>query len=274
MGFVFVDRITALDAESAHGQLDLVAGDPALPPWLILEAVGQLAAWIAMARTDFARRPVAALIGEAQLDDAAWCDRADGPVEMTARIERIDARAILYSGTARCGPRLIANLARCVGPLLPLAAFDDPDLVRRRLAMLRSGGSGVARGPLPRPALTDVVVAADGARSAQLAVPASAGYFADHFPLRPVFPASLLADALSELAAAGAAEALGVAAAQVRTIALHDLKVRAFAEPGQLLVLRTGPATVAGGVATVPIGCEMDGKRTASGQLAYRAVAP
>jgi hypothetical protein len=73
MGFSFVDRLIAIDADRAHGQLRCPDADAPMPPWLVIEAVGQLAAWIAMARTDFSRRPVAALVGEIRLS-GAWRD--------------------------------------------------------------------------------------------------------------------------------------------------------------------------------------------------------
>src|SRR5512143_3467373 len=172
MGFLFVDRIEALDEHGARGHLDLMPGEAALPPWLILEAVGQLAAWIAMARTNFLSRPVAALVGEALLDSSAWCDRADGPVELAAQLERIDGRAILYTGSASCGGRVIASLSRCVGPLLPVALFDDPEVVRERLGVLRHGGGPVRRIPPPAfPVATAITVDAVGARHAHLRVP-------------------------------------------------------------------------------------------------------
>ena len=91
-------------------------------PRLVVEAVGQLAGWIAMRRTDFTRRPVAALVGEISLSGV----EARGNIELEAHIQRLDGRAILYCGTARCAGGEIAKLSRCVGPLMVLDEFDDP----------------------------------------------------------------------------------------------------------------------------------------------------
>ncbi|HSQ01188.1 MAG TPA: hypothetical protein VL049_28545 [Candidatus Dormibacteraeota bacterium] len=268
MGFLFVDRIEALDEHGARGHLDLMPGEAALPPWLILEAVGQLAAWIAMARTNFLSRPVAALVGEALLDCSAWCDRADGPVELTAQLERIDGRAVLYTGTASCGGRVIASLSRCVGPLLPVALFDDPEAMRERLGVLRHGGGPVRRLPPPAfPVATAITVDAAGARHAHLRVPDAAPYFADHFPRRPVFPATLLAAVLDALAAPAATAALGGAA---HVVAVRDYKVRAFSEPGSALDIVAEPQAVRDGVVSVRVGATTDGKRTATGRFDYR----
>lgn len=272
MGFLFVDRIEALDEHRARGVLEIAAGDPALPPWLVLEAVGQLAGWVAMARTGFQSRPVAALVGEAHLEMAAWQPRAAGPLVLEAHLERIDGRAILYSGTASCDGRVIARLARCVGPLLPLVLFDDPDAVRERLAALRGSGPAAHRPPAaPRPVAEDVRIESDGVRRARLSVPTSAPYFPEHFPRRPVFPATLLAAALDELGAAAAATALDVAAAHA--VAVHDYKVRAFSEPGSTLEIMAEPQAVGDGLVAIRVFASSDGKRTASGRFDYR-VAP
>jgi 3-hydroxymyristoyl/3-hydroxydecanoyl-(acyl carrier protein) dehydratase len=267
MGFLFVDRIEALDEHGGRGAFD--PGQPGLPPWLVLEAVGQLAGWVAMARGDFLSRPVAALVGEAQLDPALWRGDVTGPLQLEARLERIDGRAILYSGSASCGGRVVARLARCVGPLLPLPLFDDPDAVRQRLAALRGGGGATRHEvPAPPPAAEQVRIGPGGARTAQIAVPVEAPYFPDHFPRRPVLPATLLAAALDHLAAPAAAAALGAAAA--RAVAVHDYKVRAFSEPGSRLEIAAQPDATVDGVVAVRVQASTDGKRTASGRFDYR----
>ncbi|MEO8601749.1 MAG: hypothetical protein ABI629_04140 [bacterium] len=272
MSFLFVDRIDALDADAARGQLDLAPGARAVPPWLVIEAIGQLAGWIAMQRTDFRSRPVAALVADARLGDAATGDHAVGPVTLAARIERFDGRAVLYSGTAHCAAGLIADLRRSVGPLLPLEVFDDPAVMRQRLADLRAGTVPQRdAAPLPRGELRDLEPLDGGGRRAHLVVPTTAPFFADHFPRRAVYPASLLADAQSQLGLLVAAEMLGLDAAQLRTAALRDFKVRAFSEPGQCLTLQAEPDMVRDAVASVRISAAAAGKRIVSGALDYRA---
>src|ERR1700731_1429942 len=66
--FSFVDRITALEpGKRARGRFTIPAGLPEFSTCLVAEAVGQLAAWVAMARAEFRRRPVAALSGEMRI---------------------------------------------------------------------------------------------------------------------------------------------------------------------------------------------------------------
>jgi 3-hydroxymyristoyl/3-hydroxydecanoyl-(acyl carrier protein) dehydratase len=266
MSFLFVDRITAIDSDRARGAVRC-ASSP-LPPWLAVEAVGQLAAWIAMRRTDFSRRPVAALVGEIRLSG----EEARGDIELEAHIERLDARAILYAGTARCAAGQVVALSRCVGPLLPMELFDDPAAVRAQFDALRSGSPAVLAlgGDVLHADLSSVEWGPDTV-SSQLHVPTSASFFADHFPRRPVYPASLLAAALSQLAAPLAARLLDVAPGGVRIGRLSDYKVRSFSHPGQHLELSGESRGVRDGAAAIRICASAEGKRVASGVLEYRA---
>jgi 3-hydroxymyristoyl/3-hydroxydecanoyl-(acyl carrier protein) dehydratase len=273
MGFTFVDRISAIEPDRARGQLRRPPGAPPLPPWLIIEAVGQLAAWIAMARCDFISRPVAALIGEVRLSGAT----AGGTVELEARIERWDGRAVLYSGRAQVDGRDLAVVVRGVGPLLPMVEFDEPAEVRRRFELLRGSGplpgAGGAEAEIPRATLAAIESGDDSVR-AQLHVPTSASYFAEHFPRRAVYPASLLADAQNQLAAPLAAALLGVAEGRVVPVRVADFKVRAFSPPGQRLDLVAHARSRTSDGATIAFAASADGKRVASGLIEYRIVPP
>ena len=75
--------------------------------------------------------------------------------------------------------------------MLPVEDFDAPEALRERFELLRGGGA--APGPLPRrradAASTSRIDDAGRAMRATLHVPATAPFFADHFPRRPVFPA-------------------------------------------------------------------------------------
>lgn len=271
MSFVFVDRITAITPDHARGELRC-APDAQLPPWLVIEAIGQLAAWIAMARSDFASRPVAALVGEVRLSGAD----VGGTLTLEARIDRLDSRAVLYSGRALVGDTEVAELLRCVGPLLPVEAFDDPAALRQRFAALRVGtlsGSGGAEGVIPRAVLSAIALENDSAR-AQVRVPDAAPFFADHFPRRAVYPAALLADAQNQLATPLAARALGVAPERVRTSRVIDFKVRAFSSPGQTLDLLAEARSPDDGTIAIAVSASSEGKRIATAVLGYRVASP
>ena len=63
--FSFVDRITEhRPGTHARGRFAIPATVDAFPPALVAEAVGQLAAWVAMEHIAYRGRPVAALAHE------------------------------------------------------------------------------------------------------------------------------------------------------------------------------------------------------------------
>src|SRR6266704_7069921 len=99
--FSFVDRITALDpGKSARGVFAIAGGLREFPRALVAEAVGQLAAWVAMSRIDFRGRPVAALATETRFHRDV---RPGETLELGVEIESCDDDAVAYSGWADVG---------------------------------------------------------------------------------------------------------------------------------------------------------------------------
>ena len=177
----------------------------AFPSCLLAEAVGQLAAWVAMAQIDFRGRPVAALANETRFHAPA---RPGQSLALAVEIEHCDDEAVAYRGTAAVDGVPAIELIDCLGPMLPVAEFDDPrrdgGLVR---AAVRRGRAGRTipwrRGAAGRARRRGI---AGETASGTLHVPESAPFFHDHFPRRPVFPATLMLDAQIELALALARE--------------------------------------------------------------------
>ena len=67
---------------------------------------------------------------------------------------------------------------------------------------------------------------------------AAAPYFGDHFPRRPVFPGTLLMDALASLAVQLAQQSAALAAAgELACRKVTQVKIRSFTAPGALLQL-------------------------------------
>lgn len=230
--FSFVDRITARGADgSISGRYTVPVHATRFPASLMAEAVGQLAAWGAMARLDFAWRPVAGLAAATRYH----ADVRPGDIlELQAQIVRCDAEAVAYGGRATIGGKLAIELVDCVGPMLPLAEFDDPDALRADLALLEGAGAPAGRfGGVPEPSFDAVEHEPGKRRAARLRVPADAPLFGDHFPRKPVYPGTLLLDALAGLGLAVAAEALPGANPAVREV--RDVKIRAFTPPGAVL---------------------------------------
>ena len=128
--FSFVDRITSVEPGVR------IRGSYAIPPdldsfshSLVAEAVGQLAAWAAMAAVDFKRRPVAGLAGRIELLAPV---RPGQMLELAAELETVDTEAVAYGGTASAEGVPVIRLEHCVGPMMPMEDFDDPQAMRER----------------------------------------------------------------------------------------------------------------------------------------------
>ena len=235
--FSFVDRITSVQRGAPIvGSYTIPANLDSFPLSLVGEAVGQLAAWAAMAVVDFKGRPVAGIAGKivflAQVQPGQM-------VDLTVNMESVDDDAAGYGGVAHVNGIPVIRLEHCVGPMVPVDQFDDPQALRDRFALLCSTGatSGAFLGLPPLP------LTPEGGESGQwkrgiLQVPASAPFFGDHFPRRPVFPGSLLMDSSLKLASCLVTEMPApVRGGKWVVHAVSDLKLRTFIAPGATLHL-------------------------------------
>ncbi len=225
--FSFVDRIVLHEpAARARGTFAIPADVAAFPPCLMAEAVGQLAAWVAMAHIGFRGRPVAALAMETRFLRAA---RPGDRLDLAVDVEHCDDEAVAYRGHARIGDAVVIELDDCLGPMLPVADFDDPAALAARFALLTAAGAapGRFRGVALPPVVRTGGVPGESA-TGTLAVPADAPFFHDHFPRRPVFPATLLLDAQIRLA-------MQLAAPGSKPVRMTHVKMRSFIAPGQVL---------------------------------------
>jgi len=234
--FSFVDRIQpGACGTQICGSYHIPTGLADFSSSLVAEAVGQLAAWAAMKAVDFKSRPVAGIASRVQMPGGA---RPGQTIELAAKIESVDEEAVGYCGSARVDGNEILRLEHCVGPMIPVEEFDDPQLLRARHALLCGEGatpdafSGVPTMTLQRTSGESGQVA-----RSLLQVPASAPLFADHFPRKPVFPGSLLMHHQLQLATAFAKEIPppNGSAWSLREIA--DMKLRSFIPPGSELEL-------------------------------------
>ena len=229
--FSFVDRITAFEpSRRARAVFAVPAAIDRFPACLVAEAVGQLAAWVAMEAIAFRGRPVAALANETRFHGTV---RPGDTLDLEVDIEQCDDEAVAYAGHARVGDQLVIELVDCLGPMLPVADFDDPAALAARLELLR--GSGAAPGRFGGVAAAQVEPIEGEPGAAWLQVPAEAPFFGDHFPRRPVFPATLMLDALI-------GHALTVAPPGHVPAKLTHVKVRSFTDPGARLRIEAAPA--------------------------------
>ncbi len=231
--FSFVDRITAFTpARRAQGQFHVPAAIAAFPSCLVAEAVGQLAAWVSLDHIDYRGRPVAALAGETRFFGGV----APGDMlQLMVEIDDVDDNAVSYCGWAEVKGKRVIEMKDCLGPMLPAADFDAPEALRERFALLRGAGAPADRFKGISPLVAEPVEHVPGTSiRAKLRIPVSAPFFADHFPRRPVFPATLLLDAQIGLATTLARE---VHAARGWPSPLPSrmthVKMRAFIVPGQ-----------------------------------------
>ncbi len=259
--FSFVDRITGLvPGARARGTFAIPAGIAHFPPCLVAEAVGQLAAWVSMSHIGFRGRPVAALASETRFLRGAAPGQT---LELAVEIDDCDDEAVAYRGHADIDGQRAIELEDCLGPMLPTAEFDDPAAMAERFALLVDGGARPGRfGGVERPRVTR-----SGA-GARLDVPERAPFFNDHFPRRPVFPATLMLDAQIELALDVAAQSgtwpAGTPLAPVR---MTHVKVRSFTPPGATLDLDAKLRDAAGGEATFMLSAQAEGKQVATARV-------
>ncbi|MFO1312699.1 MAG: hypothetical protein U1F41_11625 [Burkholderiales bacterium] len=259
--FSFVDRITDLvPGRRARGTFAIPPDVEDFPACLVAEAVGQLAAWVAMSHIGFRGRPVAALASETRfLHDVRPGDVLDLEVD----IHDVDDDAVAYRGGASVRGQRVIELVDCLGPMLPLAEFDDPRAMAERFALLVDGGAppgrfrGVRRPPIVREGST-----------ASLDVPARAPFFNDHFPRRHVFPATLMLDAQIELALAVARDTWASAA----PVRMTNVKVRSFTAPGTRLTLGAEVRERSGDRATFNLSAHADGKSVATARVVIAGV--
>ena len=264
--FSFVDRITNVDpGVRARAVFSVPAVIEEFPSCLVAEAVGQLAAWVAMAEIDFRGRPVAALASETVFHrDVAPGNR----LELAVEIESCDDEAVAYGGFAEVNGEKVIELRDCLGPMLPVNDFDSPDAMRERYRLLCGEGAPAGRfHGVTLPKL--VALTAEPKKSrAMLAVPQSAPFFADHFPRRAVFPATLLLDSQIRLAMDLARTVIG-AAPGVKLVVrrMSNVKVRSFIVPGQEIELSAEIVSTHGASVTAKLSAESGGKSVATARL-------
>ncbi|MDG2303134.1 MAG: hypothetical protein P8R42_00545 [Candidatus Binatia bacterium] len=244
MSFQLVDRIHEFStAKSASGILALPDGSEDFPLSLVVEAIGQLAAYIAMDHVDFAMRPVAAIAGEVV---ATRTIRGGDRLDLSVDVSALRTSAMRYAGSARVNGEVAVELKRCTGAMLPMEAFDDPQTVREHLALLRGPGLAPRAFPTRREFAPRVSEATweTGRAAATLQAPEDASFYQDHFPLRPVYPATLLLDAKIAVAQNLVARDLPPSSHLPPIRAVNAVKVRAFTPPGgrvEVVVAETAP---------------------------------
>jgi len=266
--YSFVDRIVEFERGSrARGVFAIPAAIDAFPAAFVAEAVGQLAAWVAMDAIEFRGRPVAALATETQFHRDV---RPGQTLQLDVDILSCDDEAVAYNGRASVGGSEVITLIDCLGPMLPVTDFDSPDALRERLQLLRAEGAapGRFRGVASLPVNVHEHERGVAIR-ATLDVPADAPFFADHFPRRPVFPATLLLDAQMKLAATLVGETQGTQREAPRLLRATHVKMRSFIAPSQRLELAAELSPASSDVVRAMLSAKTDGRLVASARVDF-----
>ncbi|MBU0500834.1 MAG: hypothetical protein KJ558_05655 [Gammaproteobacteria bacterium] len=261
--FSFVDRIGSLEPGiSATGQFQIPAGINGFPPSLVAEAIGQLAAWVSIDRLDYRFRPVAGIAAEVRFLRQV---RPGQLLELAVEIDSCSESDVAYSGRALVEGEVAVELFHSLGPMLPMVEFDDPADVRERFRLLSGAGAPAGRFPgVPDIALIPFEQTPGKDLRARLRVPEAAPFFGDHFPRRPVFPATLLLNTQILAATRLALESdHWPADTPIGVKRVLDVKMRSFMPPGQELEVRVALASPVQGFATARMTTQMDGKRVA-----------
>ncbi|HSD49840.1 MAG TPA: hypothetical protein VLG48_00420, partial [Candidatus Methylomirabilis sp.] len=251
----------------ARGQFSIPDRLDEFPGCLVAEAVGQLAAWAAMAALAFRRRPVAGLAGRVEFSGPV---RPGQNLDLAVELESCDPDAVAYRGWASVEGSPVLQLSHCVGPMLPMEEFDDCHAVQDHFELLCGAGATPGRFPgltIPEPLLAEA--SPPGGLRAALQIPRSAPFFADHFPRRPVFPGSLLLDAKMRLALHFAGRHLPPVE-RIPFVYSHmsDVKLRAFLSPGQRVEFDARLlAEAKSRGATVVISARSNGKQVAGARV-------
>ena len=274
--FSFVDRITRRAGEHIEGLYTVPANASRFPASLMAEAVGQLAAWSAMAQLDFAYRPVAGLASETRYHRTVTPGQT---LSLEADIARCDPEAVAYSGRALGSMVALRwNWSIALGPMLPMNDFDAPEAVRADFDTLCTvGAAGGRYTGVPEPTIEVHEHAAGQRLRATLRVPLQQGtpYFDDHFPRRPVFPGTLLLDALAGLAVQLACEALQApASAAWVPRQVSQVKIRSFTAPGATLELEVDLLEIEADCARLKLGARNEGKSIATARIEVGRLEP
>ncbi len=266
LSFHLVDRIDDLVPErSARGHLAIPADMSEFPACLVVEAIGQLAAWVAMQRASFERRPVAARAADVRVFGTV---PPGARLELEISVQSCKSVAIAYEGEGRIGGKPVVELRGAAGAMLPMSEFDSPDAARARFEALLTTGLAARRFP-ERAAFAPAVLSREktaGRIAAELQASPPGPLYADHFARRPVYPATLLLDAqlrlAFELLPGWSPSAAGDLPPGSR---LRQVKVRSFTAPsGRVSVVAEARE---GNPLEIELRAHADGKRVSSATL-------
>lgn len=255
MRFLFVDRILQLVPGKSVQGIKQVSRDEAclcldeqgqlaFIPSFIGETLGQLAAWNVMVTNGFSLRPVAGIVHSAKLHRSA---RVGETLFLESFIDQLDDNAVEYHSQAWIGDEIVFTIDGALGPLLPMQDFIAEDCVKQQYAEIYRPGNlpekiapptteilGTRHPNLLHLAFDRIIASTPGSELvAEKLVTATAPWFVDHFPKKPVLPMTVLLECKINLAREFIARAQ--LPAQYKLRELRKIKMNDFVQPGDTL---------------------------------------
>lgn len=224
MSFLFVDSIVELvEGEYVKGIKHVTYDDLYLsydwednicfPSALIGETLGQLAAWNVMQCHDFELRPVAGIAANVTLLQAV---KPGDTLVLESFIDKLDSEVVEYHSLASVNSQCVFKLGSALGPLLSMADFIDRPTVKNQFDQIiqtnleaNEALTMQACQPIQQTRWQPKVhfdfdaileLKPGHSLSAVKLINKSAPYFADHFPLKPVMPMTVLLESQLRLA--------------------------------------------------------------------------
>lgn len=143
MRFLMIDKILELkEGKTATGvknpsfeecSLPGLGATGKMPRTLILEAIGQLAAWLIMVTRDFEVRPIIASFGKVEFTGDAG---AGDQLVIQVDLKSLHDDSALVEGEARVGDRTVARVSHAVCTFVPVEMFHEPQEVKAQYRAL------------------------------------------------------------------------------------------------------------------------------------------
>lgn len=298
MSFLFVDRITHLEeGRCVRGIKQVTLSDGYLCPslkktgaWMLMpsiigETLGQLGAWCAMQANGFTLRPVAGVVlavhihGEARVGDMLCLETI---------IDALDETAVEYHSVATVNSQPVFTIESALGPMLPMAEFIDPVLVRQQFHQIYRPSeypweyirdAQYVSAMLVENAFEyqpihvdfDTILECQLGKfiTAQKQVSLSAPYFSDHFPHKPVLPLTLLLQAKLALAARFLAQSFDDGC-DFKPVTVRKIKMSDFVQPGDCVVTHLQLKEKTADHAIIQYRTELHGKRVCMAEAVFK----